>query len=158
MPAGRPEIYTPELADKVCAQLALGESVRTVCAADGMPSMTTVFKWLREKEEFAKQYARAKEESADAMAEDILDIADDGTNDWMERTDSEGNNTGWQINGEHIQRSRLRVESRKWLMSKMKPKKYGDKVTHANDPENPITVLLGQISGTTTGLPGPADE
>ena len=63
------------------------------------------------------------------MAEDILDIADDGTNDWMEKQDSEGSAAGWSFNGEHVQRSKLRVDARKWLMSKMKPKKYGEKVS-----------------------------
>lgn len=103
--------------------------MRSVCRDPDMPCMTTVFKWLREKEEFAQQYARAKEESCDALFEDIISIADDGTNDWMERNDAEGNNIGWQLNGEHVQRSRLRVDTRKWALSKLKPKKYGDKIT-----------------------------
>lgn len=93
-----------------------------------MPDKSTVFKWLRTQPGFVDQYARAKEESADAHADDILEIADDGTNDWMERKNSEGENVGWQVNGEHIQRSRVRIDTRKWLASKLKPKKYGDKL------------------------------
>lgn len=73
------------------------------------------------------QYARAKEVQSEHMAEEILAIADDGQNDWMERNGAES--AGWAVNGEHIQRSRLRVDSRKWLMSKLAPKKYGDRVT-----------------------------
>lgn len=120
-------MFTPELDDEICTHVACGESMRTICANEAMPSMSTVFKWLRENEEFSQHYARAKEDAADAMAEEILDIADDASNDWMivhKKDDSEA----WQLNGEHVQRSRLRVDTRKFLMSKMKPKKYGDKL------------------------------
>lgn len=124
---GRPSTFTQELADEICEQLAMGLSMRTVCKAEHMPAMSTVFKWLRENDDFSEQYARAKEEAADAMAEDLLDISDDGTNDWMEI--NRGDYTSWITNGEALQRSRLRVETRKFLMSKMKPKRYGDKLT-----------------------------
>ena len=135
-PSGRPSKYTKELGDEICAQLAMGYSVRTVCAPENMPSVQTFYNWLRTKDGFLEQYTRAKEDAADAMAEDILDIADDGTNDWMERTDANGSMIGWMLNGEHVQRSRLRIEARKWLMTKMKPKRYGDKLdmtTNGND-------------------------
>jgi hypothetical protein len=101
-----------------------------------MPDCATVFAWMRRFPEFLKQYARAKEESADAMAEEILEIADDGRNDWMERhgekTEDGEPVKGWQLNGEHIQRSRVRIDTRKWLASKLKPKKYGDRVDLTN--------------------------
>lgn len=129
MPAGRPTDYSQELADIICARLAEGESLRTVCKDDDMPCKTTVFMWMRTNKEFLNQYTRAKEESADAMIEDMLDIADDGTNDWMEKRNSEGDNIGWQLNGEHVNRSRLRVDTRKWIAEKLKPKKYGAKVS-----------------------------
>ena len=127
MPGGRPTDYTEELADEICSLLAEGLSMRTVCNPDDMPNKSTVFRWIRTIPEFNDQYARAKEESADAMLEETMDIADEGTNDWMEANDPE--NPGYKLNGEHIQRSRLRVDTRKWMMSKMKPKKYGDKIT-----------------------------
>lgn len=91
-----------------------------------MPGMTHVFKTLAEDEEFAKQYARACEMRADAQFEEMFEIADDAANDWMERND--GENVSWQVNGEHIQRSRLRIDTRKWALARMNPKKYGDKV------------------------------
>jgi hypothetical protein len=155
---GRPSGYTQELADAICAQLAEGRSMRTVCNDESMPCMTSVFKWLRENPEFAHQYARAKEESADAMAEEMMDIADDGTNDWMEVFDKEGDSIGYKLNGEHVQRSRLRIDTRKWLASKLKPKKYSDKVdlNHGLQPDNPIVSLLKQVSGTA--LPVVQDE
>jgi len=88
--------------------------------------MTHVFKTLAEDADFAKQYARACEMRADAQFEEMFEIADDAANDWMERND--GENVGWQVNGEHIQRSRLRIDTRKWALARMNPKKYGDKV------------------------------
>lgn len=127
MPGGRPSTYTLELADSICERLASGESMRSVSRDDSMPVMSTMFKWIREHEEFSNQYAKAKEESADALTEDMMDIADDGSNDWMELNDPD--NPGYRANGEAIQRSKLRVDVRKWAASKLKPKKYGDKIT-----------------------------
>jgi hypothetical protein len=127
--------YTQEIGDLICAELAEGISLRTVCKADGMPDKKTVFRWLRSHPEFAKQYAIAKEEAADAWAEEILDIADDGTNDWI--TDEKGRTV---FNGEHVQRSRVRIDTRKWIASKLKPKKYGDKITHEGSEDAPIVV------------------
>ena len=132
---GRPSSYTQELADEICEGLADGKSLRTVCLADDMPDKRTVFRWLRTNAEFCHQYTRAKEESADALSDEMLDIADDGTNDRIE-TDS-----GPSPNQEHIQRSRLRIETRKWIASKLKPKRYGDKLTHEGNPDQPITAV-----------------
>lgn len=123
---GRPRKYSEKLAAKLCAKLAQGMSLRTACKEKDMPGMTTVFEWLHDIPDFAEQYTRAKEESADALAEEILDISDDGRNDWMERYNKDGEAYGWKVNGEAVQRSKLRVDSRKWLMAKMKPKRYGD--------------------------------
>jgi transposase-like protein len=130
-PVGRPEIYTQELADKVCEEIAQGYSMRTVCKADGMPNISTLFKWIREKSEFSQQYAKATEERTEAMSEDLLDIADDGSNDLMRI--QKGNETYEIENKEVTNRSKLRVDTRKWLMSKMKPKKYGDKLDVLSD-------------------------
>jgi len=148
---GRPTKYSQELADEICGQLANGDSMRTVCKPDNMPCKATVFNWIRTKEGFLDQYTRAKQESADALTDEMLDIADDATNDWMEKLDKDEQSIGYQVNGDHIQRSRLRIETRKWLASKLKPKKYGDKVQLSGDPENPLTVLINEISGKTLG-------
>ena len=123
MTAGRPTTYCEETATAVCEQLAMGRSLRSVCADPDMPGMSTVFQWLGRHKEFAEQYARAKEESADAMVEEMLAIADDGLNDTY--TDENGN---VRVMQDHVQRSRLRVDTRKWIASKLKPKKYGEKV------------------------------
>lgn len=128
---GRPMEYTQEKGDEICADLAMGMSLRSVCLKDNRPAISTVFRWLRTYPEFRKQYEEAKQESADAMAEEVLDIADDGTNDFILKDNGEGTT----VNSEHIQRSRLRVDTRKWLMAKMKPKKYGDKLDVVSDGE-----------------------
>ena len=140
MKVGRPEIYTQELADKVCQKIAQGYSMRTVCSYDDMPAISTLFKWIREKPEFSQQYAYATQERTEAMAEDILDIADDGSNDLM--TIQKGNESYEIENKEVTNRSRLRVDTRKWLMSKMKPKKYGEKLELAGDKDNPLTLNI----------------
>ncbi len=125
--AGRPSTFSEELAATICARIAEGESLRTVCKCEEMPAASTVFRWLGSNETFQEQYAHAREASADAMAEDILDIADDGTNDWRTKTNDDGSEYE-VLDAEHIQRSRLRVDARKWLMSKLQSKKYGDKL------------------------------
>lgn len=119
--------YDPEVGDRICDMLAQGYSLKSICEDDAMPGMTTVFKWLRTHEGFAKLYAQAREAQADTLADEMADIADDARNDWMERTDAEGR-VRYELNGEHVQRTRLRLDTRKWIASKLKPKKYGDKV------------------------------
>ncbi len=140
---GRPTIYTPELADAICERLAEGTSLRTVCKADDMPAAATVFRWLRTNESFREQYTRAKDESADALVEEMTDIADDGHNDWMEV--HHGEDVVWKANGEAIQRSRLRVETRKWIASKLKPKRYGEKTLLTGEDGGPVRLMV--VSG-----------
>jgi len=108
---GRPSSYNDKTADAICARLAEGESLRKICESDGMPNMTTVFRWLAAEanDEFRKQYTRARETGMEAMAEDILRIAD-------------------SADGDNYNPAKLQVDTRKWLMSKMAPKKYGDKI------------------------------
>jgi hypothetical protein len=102
--------------------------------------------WLSKNLEFREQYERAKREGAEAWAEEILDISDDGSNDFY--IDEDGTE---KVNHENIQRSRLRVDSRKWLMSKLLPKKYGDKVdlNHGIRPEDPLAALIKSIQGAS---------
>ncbi|MCH7663084.1 MAG: terminase small subunit protein [Chloroflexi bacterium] len=125
---GRPTKYSLELSDEICAQLSDGVSLRTVCLAKDMPSKSTVFNWLRTDKDFRNQYEIAKQEAADCFADEIIEIADDGRNDWIEKQNKDGS-TSKVVNSEHIQRSRLRVDARKWIASKLKPKKYGDKLS-----------------------------
>ena len=120
--------FSEKAASAICERLAEGESLRSICRSEGMPSRAEVFRWLADDANaaFRDQYTRAKEFGIEALADDIQEISDDARNDWMERNGKD--DPGWQANGEHIQRSRLRVDSRKWILSKLAPKKYGDKL------------------------------
>lgn len=118
--------------DHICDKLAtssrgLGNILLAGYGENCLPSYSTVMKWMEEDKALSDRYTRAKEAQADFMADEILDVADDGRNDWMEQLDKEQQPAGYKLNGEHVQRSRLRVESRKWLAAKLKPKKYGDR-------------------------------
>lgn len=121
----RPSEFTQEVADKICEGLMDGRSLRNVCLEDDMPSKTTVFRWLQVNEKFSDQYARARAVQAEIYADEINDIADDGSNDYM--TITVNGHEKEVVNQENIQRSRLRVDSRKWIASKLLPKVYGDK-------------------------------
>ena len=138
---GRSSDFTSEVAEQICERLAEGNSLRSICEADDMPSKTTVFRWLSAYPDFRDQYALAREAQADTLFDDILDIADDGRNDWMERRGEE--DAGWQANGENIRRSQVRIEARKWMAGKLRPKKYGEKLDV--DLNGKIT-LVPQIS------------
>ncbi|MHA6684487.1 terminase small subunit-like protein [Mesorhizobium sp. A556] len=123
---GRPSSFSAETADKICERIADGRSLRSICEDDEFPDKATVYRWLAAHEEFRDQYALARELQADTLFDDILEISDDARNDWMERRGED--DAGWAANGEHIQRSRLRVDARKWMAGKLRPKKYGDKL------------------------------
>ncbi len=121
--------YTEALADEICDRLAGGEGLIAICRDAHMPSEACVRLWVKDdREGFAARYAQAREVQYGRMADEILEVADDGMNDWMKREDPE--NPGYSLNGEHVTRSRLRVDSRKWLLSKLLPKQFADKIDH----------------------------
>jgi hypothetical protein len=112
--------------------MAEGESLNEISRSEGMPPASTVRGWvLDDQEGFSARYARARELQAEYWADEILEISDDGVNDWMERALSNGK-TETVVHHEHVTRSRLRGDSRKWLLAKLRPGTYGDKVQHAN--------------------------
>ena len=125
-PTGRPSGYSQDIADTICERIADGQSLRTICSDPDMPRQAMVFRWLAKYDEFSEQYARAREAQADTLADELLDIVDDGRNDWM--SNNAPDNPGYKENGEAINRSRLRAETRKWIAGKLRPKKYGDKI------------------------------
>lgn len=120
---GRPSIYTDELAVHICGEIAKGNSLRKICLSEAMPNASTVHLWVLTNEAFSKQYAIARAMQAEHYLDEIIEIADESSNDMV--ADDDGNE---RVNSEAIARSRLRVDTRKWAMSKMLPKKYGDKV------------------------------
>jgi hypothetical protein len=137
---GRKTEFAQTIADTICDKLADGKSMRTICLADDMPAPSTVFKWLKQQPDFAEQYARAREAQADTLADEILDIADDGANDFME---------DGKYDGDAVARSKLRVDARKWVAAKLKPRVYGDKTLLGSDPDNPLP------SGVNVSFVGP---
>ena len=138
---GRPSDYSQATADLICSRLCEGESLRSICCDADLPAAGTVFRWLTVHKEFQEQYARAREAQADSLFDEILDIADDGSNDWMER--KKGDDVVWVENGEAIRRSVLRVDARKWMAGKLRPKKYGDKLEVEATVQGAINVVIG---------------
>lgn len=132
--AGRPTTFSQETADHICEELSSGVSLRSICAADDMPDKATVFRWLAKDETFRDQYARARDAQSDAMLEDILEIADQ----WEDQAKL-------LRDPDVIQRAKLRIDTRKWAMSKMAPKRYGEKVTQElhgpNGPDGQPTAI-----------------
>lgn len=108
---GRPSKYSQELADEICERLAKGRSLRQICTDEDMPGRSAVLRWLRDKEDFRSQYAHAREEQADFWADEIIEISDAPMSEPFE-----------------VQQAKLRSDNRKWIASKLKPKKYGDRV------------------------------
>lgn len=136
---GAPTIKTPEVCAAICEGIALGRSARSMCIEVGI-SQRALWNWLASDAEFMQQYARAKDLCADVLAEEIIEIADDTRFD--KRTDKDGREI---IDNEAIQRSRLRVDARKWYASKLAPKKYGEKVVNEHqggDPSRPIVQAI----------------
>ena len=126
--AGRPTLYTEEFAAEICARIADGETLRDVCRDDRMPARSTVHRWvLDDVEGFSDRYARARDMQLESWAEEIQEIGDDASNDWMERKFKDGS-TGIVLNTEAVMRSTLRVNNRKWLLSKLKPERYGERL------------------------------
>lgn len=96
-----------------------------------MPAKSTVLNWALYDTGFRNQYVRARAMQAETFADELNELADDGRNDWMERVNDEGEVVGWVVNGEHIRRSKLRLDTRKWIAERILARKYGRK--HQND-------------------------
>lgn len=131
---GRPTKYTEELAATILTRIAEGESLRSITKEEAMPSHATVYLWLLQKPEFSDKYARARDEQAETLADEILAIADEPP---AEVTDDKGisrTDSGW------VTWQKNRVDARKWVAAKLKPKKYGDRQILAGDAENPVEI------------------
>lgn len=133
---GRISTFNEDIAAKLCDRIAAGESLRKICTDTNMPSMATVMRWLGKPENaaFREQYACARDAQADKLVEEMLEIADEECT--MVRADKHGSrdddgdgNTEVVFDATAVARNKLRVDARKWVASKMAPKKYGDKVT-----------------------------
>jgi len=138
---GRPSLYSEELVDRICEKISTSsKGLHSIISEnEGFPSFGTVFKWLSEpdKKYFVDKYAHARELQAEFMADEMIRIADDSSND------TEETEFGVRENKEWTNRSKLRVETRKWIASKLKPKVYGDKldITTKDQPINNLPDL-----------------
>lgn len=132
---GRPTGYSIELAREICVRLAHGEPLVRMCKEEKMPTVSSVYVWLTQHKEFADMYAKAREDQADTLADEIIAIADESQNDSY--VDDNGKvKTDWEVVG----RSKLRVDARKWVAAKLKPRKYGDRVDHAIEANMTVTL------------------
>ncbi|UXO93987.1 terminase small subunit [Pseudanabaena phage Pan3] len=131
-----PEGYGQETADAICERIADGESLRSICRDEEMPSTSTVCKWLGKSADFAEQYARARELQADALFDDILDIADKG----LKALDSPEDR-------------RIQIDARKWMAGKLRGK-YSDKVKHVggDSDDAPIQIATKAVDLTDEQL------
>lgn len=136
---GRPSTYSDEIAEIICIRLGGGESLRTICSEEGMPSQQTVYSWLYKFPEFLEKYTRAREEQAETHADEIVSIADEQP-DLVEVKDKDGNVVDIKLDSAFIAWQKQRIDARKWNAAKQRPKKYGDRVTHAGDDESPVVV------------------
>jgi len=132
---GRPTLYTTELADRICEQIALGRAVISICKEDWCVDNDTIYHWIARNTEFADKYAKAKESSALVHAEKIVTIPDEEP-----ERDEQG-----KIDPAWVNLQRLRVDARKWTASKLQPKKYGDK----QFTEHSGTLSLEQLMAQT---------
>jgi hypothetical protein len=173
---GRPSSYSLELGDLICALLAEGKSLRKICALDNMPVMSTVLLWVmkgergdREYEAFSEQYRDAREAQAEYWADELIDISDDDSNDYAfkESDDKSGSSAKAFIVQDNINRAKLRVHTRMWVASKLRPKKYGDKVTQeiTGKDGGPVeltdakaALLRGIVPDATSGRTDPKDK
>lgn len=126
MPAGRPTDYCDEVVDLICSRLAVGESLNRICKDADMPAMSTVFGWLSKYPEFLEKYTRAREAQAETHADRIIEIADDA-----------------DIDAHH---KRIMVDARKWVASKLKPKRYGDKAEVEHSGAVGLTVTVKRLT------------
>ena len=120
-----PYPWTEAIETEIFERIAKGQSLVDICDDDWLPSQPTVYRRLNADEEFRQRYAHAREVQADTLFDEVLQIADDGRNDWMARKGKDA--TGYDENGEALRRSQLRIDARKWMAGKLKPKVYGDK-------------------------------
>lgn len=128
---GRPTEYSEERATHICGQIAEGRSLSAICREDDVPTMTTIFRWLADDRysAFREMYTQAREIQAETHADEITAIADEVLPDAAE-----------------VAKARLRIDARKWVAAKLKPRKYGDKVVHSGDEESPVTFVIRDMT------------
>lgn len=120
----KPRLFTPELLEDIIERIAKGGTLLRICEEPGMPNRNTFHEWLAKVEGAKERYEIAVQRRTERYVEEMTQISDDGLNDTY--TDDQGNT---RTMTDVIARSKLRVDTRKWIASKLLPKTYGDKVT-----------------------------
>lgn len=121
----KPSRYSQKIAEEICDRLMQGESLRQICAGQQPPAARrTILYWLAQKQEFRQLYMAAREVQADLLADEILAIADQNGDDWLKKSKRGSGEEQWVLNTEHVQRAKLRIDARKWLIARLAPKKY----------------------------------
>lgn len=149
-PTGRPSTYDQAKADAIIERVAGHESLRSICLDVGVP-LTTFLQWVSDHDALSAQYTRGKQMQAELLASEILSISDDGANDTYVDPSSGEQRTDHDV----IARSKLRVDTRKWILSKMLPKVYGDRV-QAEVHHTGLSDILASLGGSA--LKPVADE
>ena len=138
---GRRSTYSEEIAAEIIERLSAGEALIAICRDAHMPPESTVRLWvIDDREGFAARYARARDMWLDHMAEETIGISDDSSRDYVTTED------GRQLpDHDHINRSRLRVDTRKWITAKLAPKRYGDRLDLNHSGTVTLAGLLGSL-------------
>lgn len=147
-------IYTADIASEICNRLANAEGLWSICKDPRMPSRETVFTWVRDNEEFRVRYEAAMVVATDAMQDDADHVARDASRDYREATLKDGS-AALQFDHEHVQRSKLIVDTLKWRASKLAPHKYGDRVALQALDERGKPAKMGGVIVIIDGAPAP---
>ena len=143
---GSTPTVTQQVIDRVCVAISIGQSLRRILATDPtLPPATTILTAIGKNPAWMAQYAHARSRGHDAMAEEIIDIADQPRiGDRTEvRQDKDGNVLDRRVTtADMVDRAKLQCDTRRWLLSKMAPKRYGDRLELAGDGDNPITLAV----------------
>lgn len=133
--------YDPKVALHICDLIVEGNTLKAIERLPGMPTVPTILRWLAAHEDFLEAYYRAQHIRMEAMGEEILEIADDSTKDLVEKIGKDGR-PYTVVDHEVVNRSRLRVETRRWLMSKSAPKRYGDQLNVEHGGQVRATLVI----------------
>jgi len=152
--------YTDAIARKICERLMMGESMAQICKDPRMPTVRSVTRWLADPQlaDFREMYYFARRVQAEVRIDEIIEIADDTTNDWENVYDKNGEVVGLKPNNEAIQRSRVRIDTRKWLAARLVPRIYGERKEIDLDVTGDLAELLKAAANRDKGLPKPVNE
>lgn len=134
----RPIEYSEEIAAEICERMIEGKGLLQICKDEDMPARGTVYRWLDGRQSFRDRYARAREAQMDYFAELIREIAFDEFGDIV--LEQVGNKTTAVANHAKVQRDRLKVDSLKWIASKLFGRQYGDRPAEVPQTPGKISV------------------